>query len=332
MITQMPCAFDKTKNITEEYWSISLVRRHNIHWWNLLDRFFPAQHANIIVQSIQDGEAKIIKLHATKTCKPHPKDSTEENIAKAQRDQKSWLHVQVVTNADHGVGIKDEASLDNAVKVVLGIDHTKFGQFSVAQHWDHLTWLVKKESAVALIKKIETQEIEFSKTQPPYWWFGDKSIIFRGIKCAKEMIDNVKPIKAVVALASGATAFAGGAAMGFGGIMLGLGVFMLTPICPTAVVTALPFHYMTWIFRGVLGASGMYAVLKANEVAPQIVGMQAFEDKREGHSCFTWAREMVLGTKEEVINDDKFLKAGISNCIVSVTSMHIPASQGVQKS
>lgn len=322
-ITQIASVFDETKIVTADIWAISLVKRHNKHWWNLRNRLFPTQHANIIIQSIQDGVVGIAKLHATKTYKPHPTDTPIESEEKAIKQKGEYLHVQIISNEHYKLKITDDKSAHDAVKLVMGINIDLHHKFDLSKHWDHLTWLVRKESALALIKKVEEQQIEFVNSQPPFWWFGDKSFIFWCIKRAKDIGDNNKPIKAMGIIMACTAGFLGGAAMGLGGICLGLGLYMLTPLYSATVLTTLPFHYMTWISCGVAGISGLYSVAKASINTPQ-----ASADKAVGHNCFTWARERLLELGVESISSDESLKISAFDKFIAMTSRHIPANEG----
>lgn len=240
--TNMPSAFDESKIVTDKMWTISLVKRHNKHWWNLHDRFFPSQHANIIIQSIHNGEVGVTKLHVTKTKKVHPKD--EENSREGRtpderlpKDTKKSLHIQIITNIHYKINIADTTSLHNAIKRVMGIKKDKFHKFQIEQDWDHLTWLVKAESAIALIKKVEAQEVEFAKTHPSYWWFGDKSNVHLAIRGTKIFIDENKPLKATVAGAALTGAYISGAVIGAGGLALGVAVISKSTITNVLLTT-----------------------------------------------------------------------------------------------
>lgn len=215
---------------------MGIVKRHNENPWDLKDRFFPAQHANIIIQSIQNGKVGITKLHVTKTKKPHPKDKNKTPDKTSPKDTDKSLYIQIVTNLHCDVEITDPISLHNAVKAVFEIRKNKFEKFHIAKHWNHLTWLVKAESAMALIKNIEVLEIGYVNTKPSYWWFGSESRIHLTIRDTKQLLNDNTALKATIAGVVMTGAFIGGAALGAKGLALGISVVSKSSIT-TSLIT-----------------------------------------------------------------------------------------------
>lgn len=321
ILTEMPCALDPNFTVTPDNWAISLVQKNT-------GNYLTKQHANLILQSSLFGQINVMRLHINGS---GGRRLNCINTINALVGTNVYLHVQIIDNLEKGVPIIDSESLENAVKAILGIPADKRHGSKLKEDFCQRTWQIKKEAALALVHDVTQQELICHNDKPTFSILGYESIFnsarakisgflnktvqlpSRFLELAKEEPDIARLLAIVGGICC--LSYIGNQMIKTSPVPVTQPTFTFTGgkfEIKTAVVTPRSDIIIITPVIGIL--SGYYTLAK------QIRGPF---DTALGHSCYTWAREMLMKHGDEDIKTDPCFKYQHFDMVVAVTSRHL---------
>lgn len=310
---------DPNFTVTPELWTISIVQKQAQGLAN--------EHANLVLQSLLFGQVNVMRLHITGS------GGKRQGLKEIIFGTNTYLHVEIRDNVERGVAIIDQISLENAVKAVLGVKPQELEQTKLNVHFRHRTWQIKRESALALVTDVSQQEAICHIVKPTFSIFGYESFFnksrakgatiingviglgleiikpenikavinqIKSINLKKVITENLLPIGLLIEAAiavNNPKAF-------------GLKVYQYPPRSPAA-------EKVEWLFC--FGVIAWYFYCMGS-----FFNNKPFRNDI-GHSCYTWAREMLFKYGDKEIKNDPGFKFQSFDFIAVVTSCHVVA-------
>ncbi len=311
LIFEMPSAFNKELIVTRNMWAVSLVRTTTIaRFDDPSAKLCSSQHANIFVQSSQDGEIIMTRLHA----KPYRRENETE---RDPRYNNNYLDIEIKNNKDKEVNIIDVNTLHIAIKSLLWRQKAfeYFKDLDLLQHTANKTWLVSAQSASDLIENIKKQAHEFETiSRPSFWRFGNQSVTIKAVNCVKHLLNH-----RVISAAYLYTSISALAAAGKAGLIAAALPYLSTGIASTVIINGATVAVYTMSPLAIMASFGISCatafVLHWDATKPKLLIVC------EAHSCFTWAREKLSLLKHDEIN--KFLEPKEFDKFIAMTSQYL---------